>query len=367
MSAAIVRCHYDDLSEVSQAFQHQSESAQRLLQTLRRTMAVLQDGDWMGQGASAFYQEMAGQVFPTLERLSRALELAAQNTTQISQIMQQAEDEAARLLGGSATNTGTLFAAPGVLAGPKDGGGSGSGSGGAGSGSGKSTGSKSGGGGAAAAQAAENAAVDRMLSKFDPKVRALVKQSPTLRAQLKALEDKKFPLTLMPRPKSVDPSTGSQTFFHPPAIEVYIDPKLKPEDMVLRVAHEAAIAQEDPQFLRPQNAKNRQHFIDTNVPKALRAEAKAMFNEVAVRQEILAAKGPDIGLSDPDPVNHADYLDPFNDYQKSKRTPQDLNNALDLIERDYDANMELRKGYVVDLNKDFDQCQKTRGRDCGRW
>src|SRR5205085_480551 len=130
------------------------------------------------------------------------------------------------------------------MAGPGGGGGGGSGSGGS---RGSGSGGGSSGGSAVSKQTAENAATDRMLSQFDPKVRDLVKQSPTLRAQLKALEDKKFPVKLMKRPQGVDPSTGSQTFFHPPTIEIYDDPGLKPEDMVLRLAHEAGIAQEDPQ------------------------------------------------------------------------------------------------------------------------
>jgi WXG100 family type VII secretion target len=367
MSTAVVRCHYDDLRQVSHTFQQQFEIAQQLTQQLRSTVEVLAGGDWVGQGASAFYQEMEGQVLPTLQRLSRALESAAQNTSQITQIMHQAEDEAARVLRGSANGASPLFAAAGGLAGP-GGGGSGNGASGSGSGPSRAPDPKSSGDSAAAKLAAENAAVDKMLSQFDPKVRALVKQSPTLRAQLKTLEDNKFPLKLMKRPQQgVDPSTGSQTFFHPPAIEIYNDPNLKPEDMVHRVTHESGIAQEDPKFLLPQNAKSKQEFIDTNVPKALRSEAKAMFNEVAVRQEILAAHGPDIGLSDNDPKNRDDYLKPFDDFQKSKRTPQDMDKALDQIQRDYDANLELRKGYVSDLSKDFDKCQQTGGKDCGRW
>jgi WXG100 family type VII secretion target len=374
MSTSVVRCHYEDLSRVSQEFQRQADVAQQSLKKLSAATQVLQDGDWVGQGATAFYQEMDGQVLPTMQRLARALESAAQNTSQISQIMKQAEDEAARVLRGSANGAGMLFAASGVMAGP---GGGGGGSGGAGSGPGSSRGGGGGGGssggGAATKETAEDAATDRMLSQFDPKVRELVKQSPTLRGQIKALEDKKFPLKLMKRPQDVDPTTQSQTYFHPPTIEIYMDPDLKPEDMVLkaegmvhRLAHEAKIAQEDPHFLLPQDAKkDKQKFINTNVPKALRSEAKAMFNEVTVRQEILDATGQDIGLSDPD--HQSDYVKPFDDYQKSKRTPQDLEKALDQIQKKYDANLDIRKGYEADLGKDFDQCQKTGGKDCGRW
>jgi WXG100 family type VII secretion target len=367
MSTAVVRCHYDDLRQVSQAFQQQSQSAQQLLQNLRSTIAVLQGGDWVGQGASAFYQEMDSQVLPTLQRLAGALEAAAQNTSQISQTMQGAEDAAARVLRGSANGAGTLFAATGGLASPGRGGGSGGGLSSPVPGPGRAPDPKSSVDNAAKQRAAENAAVDHILSQFDPKVRAIVKQSPTLRAQLKTLDDNKFPLKLMKRPSNVEATTGSQTYFHPPTIEIYNDANLKPEQMVLRLTHESGIAHEDPKFLLPQNAKSHKEYMDTNMPKALRSEAKAIFNEVAVRQEILAAHGPDIGLSDTDPKNRDDYLKPFNDFQNSKRTPQDMDKALASIQRDYDANMGLQKVYTEALEQDFNQCQQTHGKDCGRW
>jgi WXG100 family type VII secretion target len=57
MSTAVVRCHYEDLSRISQAFQQQADIAQQSLHGLCSTMQVLQGGDWVGQGATAFYQE----------------------------------------------------------------------------------------------------------------------------------------------------------------------------------------------------------------------------------------------------------------------------------------------------------------------
>jgi uncharacterized protein YukE len=65
--------------------------------------AVLEGGDWIGEGAKQFYLEMNSQVLPTLKRLVLALEAANRTTVQINQIMKAAEDEAARVLRGDGT------------------------------------------------------------------------------------------------------------------------------------------------------------------------------------------------------------------------------------------------------------------------
>jgi WXG100 family type VII secretion target len=95
-----VRADYDALSQITQSFQAQAEATRRTLQSLKRQIQVLEGGDWIGQGATAFYQEMNGAVLPAMQRLGNALETAAQTTQQISQIIKQAEDDAARVLRG---------------------------------------------------------------------------------------------------------------------------------------------------------------------------------------------------------------------------------------------------------------------------
>jgi hypothetical protein len=59
-------------------------------------MEVLQAGDWVGQGATAFFREMTSDVLPAFNRLLTSLEQAGQNTKKMSDIMKQAEEEAAR-------------------------------------------------------------------------------------------------------------------------------------------------------------------------------------------------------------------------------------------------------------------------------
>ena len=128
-----IRSDYDQLAQIAQSFQQQHERSMQLLQSLQQTSNLLQSGDWVGQGATAFYQEMNGQVLPTIQRLAVAFEKAQHTTQQIRQLIQQAEGDCARVLRGdgdpantsaatnaqSATAQAQLAATP-IVSGPMD-------------------------------------------------------------------------------------------------------------------------------------------------------------------------------------------------------------------------------------------------------
>ena len=111
MAVPRVRADYDQLGQVAQRFGVAAEAAGATLQTIQQNMQVLEGGDWVGQGAKAFYQEMSGSVLPTLKRLTSALQAAQQITQAISREMKQAEDAAAAVFravvaAGSASGAG---------------------------------------------------------------------------------------------------------------------------------------------------------------------------------------------------------------------------------------------------------------------
>jgi WXG100 family type VII secretion target len=95
MPSPRVRADYDGLAKLSQSFSRQAAETEKTIQLLQRCAQTLQSGDWIGQGARAFYAEMDHEVLPSLKRLSTALAQADRVTRQVSQIMQQAEQEAA--------------------------------------------------------------------------------------------------------------------------------------------------------------------------------------------------------------------------------------------------------------------------------
>lgn len=126
MPARRVRADYDSLAKISQSFARQAAATQRTIQKIQQGVGTLQGGDWIGKGATAFYREMEAEVLPTLKRLAAALEAASRLTQQASQVMHQAEEEAAGifqsaglggLAGGLAGGLGTLTGATGGAAG----------------------------------------------------------------------------------------------------------------------------------------------------------------------------------------------------------------------------------------------------------
>lgn len=97
MSAPLIRADYDSLAKISQIFARHGASSHQLHQQIQRQVDTLEGGDWIGKGAKAFYREMGAEVLASLERLSVALQAADRVTRQISQIMQDADPEAAAL------------------------------------------------------------------------------------------------------------------------------------------------------------------------------------------------------------------------------------------------------------------------------
>src|SRR3990170_176335 len=76
MSAPRVRADYDQLARIAAAFDRQSSETQRLLKDITQKAQTLENGDWVGRGADAFYREMDSQVLPSLKRLASALDEA---------------------------------------------------------------------------------------------------------------------------------------------------------------------------------------------------------------------------------------------------------------------------------------------------
>lgn len=123
MTAPRVRADYDVLKQMTSDWRQQASDTTRTLQQIRSQVQTLQGGDWVGKGATAFFGEMNDQVLPTLKRLADALSAAGDTTQQISQLMKQAEDEAAKCFqadgaaGGLASIGAAVAAAAAGLAG----------------------------------------------------------------------------------------------------------------------------------------------------------------------------------------------------------------------------------------------------------
>ncbi len=95
MGNDIVQANYEELDEIASQFRYQAEINAELHSRLQHALQPLQQGDWIGLGADAFFDEMTGEVFPAMQRLTDALEHAHAVTLEIENIIQMAEEEAA--------------------------------------------------------------------------------------------------------------------------------------------------------------------------------------------------------------------------------------------------------------------------------
>jgi WXG100 family type VII secretion target len=98
MSAPHIRCDHDALGQVSQMFSKQSSEIAGVNKKLKSAMETLEGGDWIGRGATAFFQEMNDAINPSMQRLQEALDEASSTTKEISKTMEDADDEAQRVI-----------------------------------------------------------------------------------------------------------------------------------------------------------------------------------------------------------------------------------------------------------------------------
>ncbi len=303
MPATKIRADYDQLKTVDSQFGGLAADTRQMLQALKQQIETLQGGDWVGPGATAFFQEMNGQVMPSLQRLASAFDSAQRAATQISTIVAQAESDAARILRGSGSRPAPLEsdgasmaaemigAADAVVGAVNALGGSQLAAAAA---TGILAGLKSGNAPAAVvdavAKALEGGSVDRMLGGFDDSMRDMVKQSPSLRAEILQLERDGFTIVQGPA------GDGSATDVTGKTITI-----ASPRDtdkLVRSLSHEAGHAIGNrPASIPITETMTRDEYVRLSVENDMLGEGDATFNNAKVRDEIVAAGGPDIGIS----------------------------------------------------------------------
>ncbi|MEW6581082.1 MAG: WXG100 family type VII secretion target [Chloroflexota bacterium] len=92
-----IRADYDELATIAHELQQEGYGVDSLIARLRRCVDALEYGGWIGRGANSFYAEMHNDVFPALHRLANALLEAGDAVNRVSQIIREAEEEAAAL------------------------------------------------------------------------------------------------------------------------------------------------------------------------------------------------------------------------------------------------------------------------------
>jgi WXG100 family type VII secretion target len=101
MANGMTRGDYDELKTIASRWQQEAEAINQMNSNLASCIQTLEGGDWIGQGARAFFAEMNSTVMPSLKRLNKALASAAKNTNNIATEIKATEDATSGVLNGS--------------------------------------------------------------------------------------------------------------------------------------------------------------------------------------------------------------------------------------------------------------------------
>lgn len=91
--AAEIKVEYDGMEQIAGRFANQSQVVQQTIQMVLSHLDQLENGGWIGLGAESFFDEMHGQLLPSMQRLQEALDDSSRVTRQVSGMYRQAEEE----------------------------------------------------------------------------------------------------------------------------------------------------------------------------------------------------------------------------------------------------------------------------------
>jgi len=110
MTSDKVQADYDRLDTIAAVFSHSAAATDELYQRIRNCTEDLLQGGWEGRGSAAFSAEMSGTIFPALQRLQQALEVAQKTTLDAGSALRTAEEQAAALFTATVINPSALAA-----------------------------------------------------------------------------------------------------------------------------------------------------------------------------------------------------------------------------------------------------------------
>ena len=100
MASDRVRSDFDQMKDIQKRWNNEADATKKAIQDLNSKMDRLKGGDWYGDSATKFFNEMDGAVMPALRKLEQALAEANKISGQIAQTMKAAEDECSGVLDG---------------------------------------------------------------------------------------------------------------------------------------------------------------------------------------------------------------------------------------------------------------------------
>jgi WXG100 family type VII secretion target len=86
------RLDYDMIKKIMGSFKGQEAATQQTIQKLSKVVEQLRGGDWIGEGATAFFNEMDGEVIPAMKRLQNAMSEGDRVSKEIERLQKETEN-----------------------------------------------------------------------------------------------------------------------------------------------------------------------------------------------------------------------------------------------------------------------------------
>ncbi|HKY84762.1 MAG TPA: WXG100 family type VII secretion target [Anaerolineales bacterium] len=87
----VIRVDYDLIKKIADVFRQKETDAQQVIKKLEGPLETLREGDWIGVGATAFYNEMDNLVLPAMKRLQSAMTEGDRVSKEIARLQHETE------------------------------------------------------------------------------------------------------------------------------------------------------------------------------------------------------------------------------------------------------------------------------------
>ncbi|HMK09630.1 MAG TPA: WXG100 family type VII secretion target [Anaerolineales bacterium] len=97
MASVTIKLDFDAFPKIQGSFRQQAETTQKTIGNLKKTVEQLKGGDWFGEGATAFFNEMDSQVLPSMTRLKNVLDEGDRVSKEIEKKQHETENNIIQL------------------------------------------------------------------------------------------------------------------------------------------------------------------------------------------------------------------------------------------------------------------------------
>jgi len=92
-----IEVDYEAIQQIVGRLERVYDQHQSMRRDLKNLLASLEEGGWSGRGANTFFDEMNGEVLPSLVRLEGVFENVARSLLDVAGVMREAEEKASNL------------------------------------------------------------------------------------------------------------------------------------------------------------------------------------------------------------------------------------------------------------------------------